>query len=93
MQGPYAAGVLGDVILVNGAPWPVHEADAARYRLRLLNGSNARHYDLEAVTDDGSRLDLVQIGSDQGLLAAPSPTPGCRWHRRNDTTSSSTSAA
>ncbi|MEV5322778.1 multicopper oxidase domain-containing protein [Nonomuraea sp. NPDC052634] len=27
------AGVLGDVILVNGAPWPVHEADAARYRL------------------------------------------------------------
>jgi FtsP/CotA-like multicopper oxidase with cupredoxin domain len=71
VQGPYAAGVLGDVILVNGAPWPVHEADAARYRLRLLNGSNARHYDLEAVTDDGSRLDLVQIGSDQGLLAAP----------------------
>ncbi|MEU7869112.1 multicopper oxidase domain-containing protein [Dactylosporangium sp. NPDC049140] len=67
----YAAGVLGDVILVNGAPWPVHEADAARYRLRILNASNARHYELEAVTDDGRRLDLVQIGADQGLLTAP----------------------
>ncbi|MEV3982350.1 multicopper oxidase family protein [Nonomuraea sp. NPDC049758] len=68
---PYMAGVLGDVILVNGAPWPVHEVDAVRYRLRLLNASNARHYELEAVLDDGRRLDLVQIGADQGLLAAP----------------------
>ncbi|GAA2213554.1 multicopper oxidase family protein [Nonomuraea monospora] len=68
---PYLAGVLGDVILVNGAPWPVHEVDAARYRLRVLNASNARHYELEAVTDDGRRLDLVQVGADQGLLAAP----------------------
>ncbi|MFK4042490.1 multicopper oxidase family protein [Nonomuraea wenchangensis] len=68
---PYLGGVLGDVILVNGAPWPVHEADAARYRLRILNASNARHYELEAVTDDGRRLDLVQIGADQGLLATP----------------------
>ncbi|MEV0384736.1 multicopper oxidase family protein [Nonomuraea sp. NPDC050643] len=71
VREPYLAGVLGDVILVNGAPWPVHEAEAARYRLRLLNASNARHYELEAVTDDGRRLDLVQIGADQGLLAAP----------------------
>lgn len=67
----FSAGVLGDVTLVNGAPWPIHEVDAVRYRLRLLNASNARHYDLEAVTDDGRRLDLVQVGADQGLLAAP----------------------
>jgi len=67
----YLGGVLGDVILVNGAPWPVHEVDAARYRLRVLNASNARHYDLEAVLDDGRRLDLVQVGADQGLLTAP----------------------
>ncbi|WP_433469758.1 multicopper oxidase family protein [Spirillospora sp. CA-128828] len=71
VREPYLAGVLGDVILVNGAPWPVHEVDAARYRLRVLNASNARHYDLEAVGDDGRRLDLVQIGADQGLLTAP----------------------
>ncbi|TDC21360.1 multicopper oxidase family protein [Kribbella albertanoniae] len=71
VREPYLAGVLGDVILVNGAAWPVHEADAARYRLRVLNASNARHYELEAITDDGRRLDLVQIGADQGLLAVP----------------------
>ncbi|MFG2128263.1 multicopper oxidase family protein [Streptomyces sp. NPDC048751] len=71
VEEAYHAGVLGDVILVNGAPWPVHEVDAARYRMRVLNASNARHYDLEAVTDDGRRLDLVQVGADQGLLAAP----------------------
>ncbi|MET8007183.1 multicopper oxidase family protein [Nonomuraea glycinis] len=71
VREPYLAGVLGDVILVNGAPWPVHEVDAARYRLRILNASNARHYELEAVSDEGRRLDLVQIGADQGLLAAP----------------------
>jgi FtsP/CotA-like multicopper oxidase with cupredoxin domain len=71
VREPYLAGVLGDVILVNGAPWPVHEVDAARYRLRILNASNARHYELEAVTDDGHRLDLVQAGADQGLLATP----------------------
>ncbi|MFE9204128.1 multicopper oxidase family protein [Micromonospora sp. NPDC007230] len=71
VREPYLAGVLGDVILVNGAPWPVHEVDAARYRLRILNASNARHYEIEAVTDDGRRLHLVQIGADQGLLAAP----------------------
>ncbi|MFF0298367.1 multicopper oxidase family protein [Kitasatospora sp. NPDC004614] len=71
VQEPYMAGVLGDVILVNGAPWPVHEVAAVRHRLRVLNGSNARHYELEAVDQDGRALELVQIGADQGLLAAP----------------------
>ncbi|MFD5559590.1 multicopper oxidase family protein [Kitasatospora griseola] len=71
VQEPYTAGVLGDVILVNGAPWPVHEVAAVRHRLRVLNGSNARHYELEAVDQDGRALELVQIGADQGLLAAP----------------------
>ncbi|MEV7095091.1 multicopper oxidase domain-containing protein [Amycolatopsis sp. NPDC051045] len=71
VRNSFLGGVLGDVILVNGAPWPVHEVDAARYRLRLLNASNARHYELEAVAEDGRRLPLVQVGADQGLLAAP----------------------
>ena len=45
-RAAYMAGVLGDVVLVNGAPWPVHEVDAARYRLRILNASNARRFEL-----------------------------------------------
>ena len=44
VEDDWMEGVLGDVVLVNGAPWPVHEVDAARYRLRLLNASNARRY-------------------------------------------------
>jgi len=60
-------GVLGDVVLVNGAPWPVAEVDAARYRLRILNASNARRYRL-ALSPGG---ELTRIGSDGGLLAAP----------------------
>ncbi|WP_285752247.1 multicopper oxidase family protein [Lentzea sp. NBRC 105346] len=60
----YMEGVLGDVILVNGRPWPVLEVDAARYRLRLLNASNARRYRLTG-------LPFTQIGSDGGLLEHP----------------------
>ncbi|GAA3452248.1 multicopper oxidase family protein [Dactylosporangium matsuzakiense] len=67
VTGGFGAGVLGDVILVNGAPWPVADVDAARYRLRLLNASNARRYRL--VLDPPGAL--VQIGADGGLLERP----------------------
>ncbi|MEV4315417.1 multicopper oxidase domain-containing protein [Actinocrispum sp. NPDC049592] len=62
----FANGVLGDVILVNGAPWPVFEVDASLYRFRVLNASNARRYSLSL-----SQGELVQIGSDSGLLGRP----------------------
>ncbi|TMR24397.1 multicopper oxidase family protein [Nonomuraea turkmeniaca] len=65
--GDYMEGVEGDVILVNGAPWPVAEVTATRHRLRLLNASNARRYRLQLAP--GGRF--VQIGSDAGLLAVP----------------------
>jgi FtsP/CotA-like multicopper oxidase with cupredoxin domain len=68
---PYMNGVLGDVILVNGAPWPVLHTDPARYRLRLLNASNARRYRLELDPQPPGGSALVQIGSDGGLLARP----------------------
>jgi len=66
-------GVLGDVLLVNGAPWPVAEVDAARYRLRILNASNARRYRLRLDPPPREGPAFVQIGSDGGLLAAPVP--------------------
>ena len=68
----YMEGLLGDVVLVNGAPWPVLEVDAARYRFRILNASNARRYELALDRGPGT---LVQIGSDGGLLAAPVEQP------------------
>ncbi|WP_066359868.1 multicopper oxidase family protein [Herbidospora mongoliensis] len=63
----YMEGVEGDVVLVNGVPWPYGEVEAVRYRLRLLNASNARRYRL-ALRPGGS---FTQIGSDQGLLERP----------------------
>jgi FtsP/CotA-like multicopper oxidase with cupredoxin domain len=72
----YMSGVLGDVVLVNGLPWPVHEVDPARYRLRLLNASNARRYRLRLDPQPSGGGALVQIGSDGGLLDRP---------RRHDT--------
>jgi hypothetical protein len=71
VEDDWMEGVLGDVVLVNGAPWPVHEVDAARYRLRLLNSSNARRYRLVLRVPGAPDLPLVQIGSDSGLLTAP----------------------
>ena len=60
-------GVHGDVMLVNGVPWPTLAVPRRRMRLRLLNGSNARTYNL--VFSDGR--EMLQVGTDGGLLARP----------------------
>ena len=68
----YMDGVVADVILVNGAPWPVAKVANTRYRLRLLNASNARPYNLQLHATPGEkRAPFLQIGSDGGLLAEP----------------------
>jgi spore coat protein A len=71
VETAYRQGVVGDVILVNGSPWPVLDVDAVRYRFRVLNASNTRRYriTLDPPPPDGSGL--VQIGSDGGLLERP----------------------
>jgi spore coat protein A len=68
---PYMGGVFGDVVLVNGAPWPVLNVAACRYRFRMLNASNARRYRLELSPPPPGGGGLVQIGSDGGLLSRP----------------------
>lgn len=62
---------VGNVVLVNGRPWPFLEVASRRYRFRILNASNSREYEL--ALDSGE--DLVQIASDGGLLAAPVRAP------------------
>ncbi|MEN3359184.1 MAG: hypothetical protein V7637_3166 [Mycobacteriales bacterium] len=69
----FMSGVLGDVILVNGAPWPVLEVSATRYRFRLLNASNARRYRLTLDPPPRDGAAFTQIGSDVGLLGRPQP--------------------
>lgn len=71
VAAPYMNGVLGDVVLVNGAPWPVLDTDPARYRFRVLNASNARRYRLRLDPPPPEGPPFAQIGSDGGLLASP----------------------
>ncbi len=71
VEDEYMSGVLGDCILVNGAPWPVLEVTNTLYRFRLLNASNARRYRLALDPPPREGVSFVQVGSDGGLLAGP----------------------
>ena len=59
-------GYLADRILVNGKPNAVFSLEPRAYRLRVLNGSNARTYKL--AWSNGMALKV--IGTDGGLLPA-----------------------
>lgn len=59
---------FGNVMLVNGVAWPFHAVEQRRYRLRLLNGCNARFLLLQFADP---RVEVWQIGNEGGFLAAP----------------------
>ena len=71
VKGEYMDGVLGDTILVNGAPWPVLEVSNTQYR--LPHPQRLERPPLRARADLGRQtvLPFVQVGSDGGLLGAP----------------------
>ena len=56
-----------DGILVNGKIRPYLEVEPRLYRFRMLNVANSRFFNLSLSNGQA----MVQIGSDQGLLAAP----------------------
>lgn len=64
-------GFLGDRILVNGAPPTTRKVATRPYRIRVLNGSNARIYKL--AWSDGRPVTV--IGADGGLLEQPEDKP------------------
>ena len=63
-------GWLGDIVLANLTPNAVHTVAPRTYRLRLLNGSNARIYRLAFVKSDAA-LPFTVIGTDGGLIERP----------------------
>ena len=65
------AGVQGSAPFVNGVHQPFLDAETALYRLRLLNGANARV--MRLARSDGEPL--VLIGGDGGFLPAPLALP------------------
>lgn len=58
---------FGNTIVVNGKVWPFLEVEPRKYRFRLLNGSNARFYNLKL----SNGRPLIQIGTDGGYLSKP----------------------
>jgi FtsP/CotA-like multicopper oxidase with cupredoxin domain len=67
--GTAVTGLLGEELLVNGTHNPHLQVTATRTRLRVLNASNARIYNLGF--SDHRRFRL--IGTDSSLLPAPQP--------------------
>jgi spore coat protein A len=64
---PWVPEFFGDTILANGTLFPFLDTEPRQYRFRLLNASNSRFLYLSL----SNGQTLWQIGSDQGLLAAP----------------------
>jgi spore coat protein A, manganese oxidase len=62
---------FGDFILVNGVPWPKCEVEPRPYRLRLLNASDSRFYNLQLKRQNGSALPFHQVGTELGLMDGP----------------------
>ncbi len=60
-------GYMGETIIVNGVASPYTEVATRFYRFRILNGSNARIYNLAL----SNNADLTIIGNDGGLLKNP----------------------
>jgi spore coat protein A, manganese oxidase len=68
------SGLFGDIILVNGRPWPAMKVERRKYRFRILNASVSRSYRWQL--DSGEPL--VVIGTDGGLMPAPQPVSSFR---------------
>lgn len=67
--------VFGDVIHVNGQPWPYLAVEPRKYRFRFLDTSVSRSFQMyfEADKQPGTRLGFNVIGADTGLLTNPVP--------------------
>lgn len=68
------SGQWGDVILVNGRPWPVMKVERRKYRFRIVGAALARSWRLSL--DSGEPL--VIIATDGGLMAHPQSVPNFR---------------
>jgi FtsP/CotA-like multicopper oxidase with cupredoxin domain len=57
----------GERVLVNGVHRPYHEVSATRHRVRVLNASHFRSYNLKL----GRGRAMTQIATESGLIPAP----------------------
>ena len=64
------SGLYGDVILVNGEPWPTLKVAKRKYRFRILNASLSRGLRLQL----SNSSPMTVIATDGGLMPAPQQT-------------------
>ncbi|CAN5360600.1 multicopper oxidase family protein [soil metagenome] len=63
------SGLWGDVILVNGVPWPTMKVKRRVYRFRILVASISRSYRFALSTGEP----LTVVATDGGLMPIPQP--------------------
>lgn len=68
--------LYGDVIHVNGQPWPYLKVEPRKYRFRFLDASISRSFQINLSADKSSstRIPFTVVGSDTGLLEKPVST-------------------
>jgi spore coat protein A len=71
------SGLWGDVILVNGRPWPAMRVKRRVYRFRVLNASISRAYRPSLSTGDP----VTMVATDGGLM--PVARPVTSWRHGN----------
>ena len=64
------SGLYGDVILVNGQPWPTLKVAKRKYRFRILNASLSRGLRLQL----SNSSPMTVVATDGGLMPAPQQT-------------------
>ena len=60
----------GDIIIVNGIPWPVMEVEPRTYRFRALNIGVTRTYTI-SLDSKSTDIPMYLVGTDGGLLQSP----------------------
>lgn len=76
LPGQQQGGLYGDVIHVNGQPWPYLHVEPRKYRIRILNAAISRPFLLSVVPQTGGSnctapLTMQVIAGDAGYFEAP----------------------
>jgi hypothetical protein len=64
----------GDVIHVNGQPWPYMKVEPRKYRFRMLNTAISRTFKLTLEDPTAKKVPFHVIGADTGLMTKPVPS-------------------
>ena len=73
------SGAFGDVILVNGVPWPNMQVEPRQYRFRMLDVAASRSFELSlSVKGSSTKLPLTVVATDGGIMEIARATTSLR---------------